>query len=369
MNYPHQDINNRLEEIRNEVFNIIEKSKPLVKGILKERITNYLNNKTAIPETFLEFFEDYITRSKDRINVNTGKKISVTTLTNYKRTFNLLKEFNEKVMKIDFDNIDILFYEKFTAYLQKEYGFSGNTIGKHIKIIKTVLNNAVEKGVNKNFAYKSKQFKIIKEETEAVYLNEQELKQISDLDLSANKRLEKARDLFIIGCYTGLRYSDYSRLTKNDIVEFDGKEMFKIRTKKTDTPILIPILPQVKKILDKYDTLPKISNQKLNSYIKEVCKLVPDLNKTITKTETKNGLRVTKKVEKYKLITTHTARRSFATNMYKRGIPANVIMAITGHKTEKMFLKYIRATQNEKVIDFVRAFEQTNKLEVVSYGK
>ena len=368
LNYPYKEINNRLNIIEEEVINIIETSKPLTAGTLKEKIYNYLNDISETPTELISFFELFILNSKNRINTTTGKRLSDKTILSYTGTLKLLKEFNKDVRKVDFDSIDMEFYDKFTSYLQDVYDFNTNTIGKQIKNLKTVLNNAVEKGVNTNLKYKNRAFKIVTEYTDKIYLNENELQQIIDLDLTENIRLERARDLFILGCYTGLRYSDYSRLTKNDITIKENRKMFKIRAKKTDNTVIIPILPQAQNIIDKYEKLPTLSNQKLNLYIKEVCKLVPSLNEKIIQTSTKNGLRVNKKIEKYKLVSTHTARRSFATNMYKRGIPAQNIMAITGHKTEKMFFTYIRATQDERVLDFVRAFENSNKLKIVNNG-
>ncbi len=369
LNYPYKEINSRLNIIEDDTLNIIEKSKPIVAGILKEKISKYLNKKDTTPIELLPFFNNFTSNLKQRINIR-GKKISNGTITSYKRTYDLLKDFDENVRKIDFDNIDLEFYEKFTSYLKSTCKFAPNTIGKHIKNLKTVLNTATERGINKNLKFKKSAFKVIKEDTDQIYLNEKELQLLIDLDLTNNERLEKARDLFILSCYLGgLRYSDYSKLTKDDIIINEGREMFKIRSQKTDNDVIIPILPQAKNIIDKYDEIPVLSNQKLNEYIKEVCKLVPLLNEKVIQTSTENDLQVSKKIEKYKLVSTRTARKSFATNMYRRGIPIQTIMAITGHKTEKVFLKYVRASQTERVLDFVRAFENSNELKIVNNEK
>ena len=96
-----------------------------------------------------------------------------------------------------------------------------------------------------------------------------------------------------------------------------------------------------------YGKLPKpISNQKYNDYLKEAAKLA-ELNSIFIKTVSINGMKVEKKYPKYKLISSHTARRSFCTNAYKDGIPTLSIMAISGHKTEKAFLKYIKVDGEE----------------------
>ena len=124
--------------------------------------------------------------------------------------------------------------------------------------------------------------------------------------------------------------------------------MFKFRTQKTDEVVYIPLHYRVQEIIDKYDnSIPRaISNQKTNKYLKEIGKLA-GIDTEIAQQERKGNLQYDSKVKKYDLITTHTARRSGATNMFKAGIPAINIMKITGHKTERAFMQYIRITQEE----------------------
>jgi integrase len=222
---------------------------------------------------------------------------------------------------------------------------STNTIGKHIQTIKLVLNEATEKGYNTNLAFKSKRFTSLHEATESIYLTADELVEIEQLDLSQDKRLDKVRDLFLIGCYTGLRYSDFSMLRPEHI----KADFIEINQAKTGGWVVIPVHSTVKKILKKYNGgLPQaISNQKTNEFLKEIGKKVPSLKAKASKGLTKGGVKVHQSFEKWELITSHTARRSFATNEYLAGTPAITIMAITGHKSEKTFLGYIKLTPNE----------------------
>ena len=101
-------------------------------------------------------------------------------------------------------------------------------------------------------------------------------------------------------------------------------------------------------MLRKYDgALPRsISNQKMNDYLKEVCQLA-GIDSKESKAQTKGGKRITKTFEKWQMVSTHTARRSFATNMYLLGIPALTIMQITGHRTEKAFMRYIKLDREQ----------------------
>ncbi len=123
--------------------------------------------------------------------------------------------------------------------------------------------------------------------------------------------------------------------------------LLKVRTEKTDEEVIIPLHTVAKSILDKYSGTPRlISNQKFNQYIKEVCRIV-GLTDLVTLTRTCGGKKVKTTNEKCDVVSSHTARRSFATNAYKAGVPTLAIMAITGHRTEKVFLKYIKVTKEE----------------------
>ena len=301
--------------------------------------------------TFVKFITDYIEKCKSG-NLNhavTGKPLSAATIMNYNNTlFNLERYIKDTRKKVDFDSIDIEFYNSFKDYLETVQKQSLNTIGKHIKIIKSMLNEATEQGINKNLAYKSKKFITLSEDTDTIYLSECELQLIANLNLKKNLKLDSIRDLFLVGCYTGLRFSDLSTLTPDQI----KGSMITITQIKTGKPVVIPVHDIVKTILKKYNgNLPKaISNQKTNEYLKEMCELIPELKTDVTISGTKGGEKVSGKHLKYELVTTHTARRSFATNHYLKGLPTLSIMAITGHKTEKSFLKYIKVTPNEHAI-------------------
>lgn len=328
--------------------------------------------KKKIPEkdlinTLFGFFEDLIKRTENggRVQPTTGKPYSKATIQVYRNTLNRLKEFkNIRKRPIDFNTIDLEFYSDFTEYLSKRLNLSTNTIGKDVKTIKTVLNEATERGINTNLQYKSRRFSTTSEQTDSIYLTEQELKEIESLDLTGNSRLENVRDLFLIGCYTGLRYSDFSIIKPEQIK--DGFIEIKEQSK-TGNPVVIPVHTTVKQILQKYEgQLPRsISNQKTNDYLKEIGKKIPSLKKNFSRTITKAGLKVSSNFEKWELLTTHTARRSFATNEYLNGTPTITIMAITGHRTEKAFLRYIKLTPNEHAKLLKTQWEKRNHLKAV----
>jgi integrase len=208
------------------------------------------------------------------------------------------------------------------------------------------MNEAVDRKLTANLQFKNKRFKNLEEHSESIYLSEDEIKELYDLDLAKSERLNKVRDLFIIGCYTGLRFSDLSQLRPENINELGN--MVKIRTQKTDEVVIIPLNSYIKKILTKYGGNPPeaYSNQKMNEYLKDLGKEAK-IKENIIVTATKGGIRQSETFKKWQLITTHTARRSFATNAYLNNVPTISIMKITGHRTEKAFLKYIRISQED----------------------
>jgi integrase len=144
----------------------------------------------------------------------------------------------------------------------------------------------------------------------------------------------------------------------------DLKEgLIDIRTQKTDEMVSVPILPITRAIIKNYEgktanSLPvSISNQRFNEYLKEVAERFTPLHETITKETTVRGHKVTQTLPKWQLVTTHTARRSFATNMFKEGFPAQTIMKITGHRTEASFMTYLKLSPREYAKTILRDWE------------
>lgn len=333
------DINTRLSEIAKETIRIYyefhNKNITPSNSLLKEKLDNSLKGISS-QLTFYEFVDEFIKRSSN------SKKPS--TIKEYIYTINDLKTFEKYInRRIEWDTIDMNFYDAYMDYQYNVKGNSQNLFGKRIKTLKTFLNNAYERGFNKHLMYKG--FKVIQKETDAIYLTENEIDKIYKLDLIENKRLERVRDLFIIECNTGVRFEDLIHIEKENILE----DSIKIKIRKTGKVLHTLLLPITRKLLKKYNyQLPTISNTNYNKYIKEIGQLT-GLTESIIKNTYKSGKAISIKKKKYELITSHTSRRSFATNMYKRGESPILIMSIIGHKKESTFLKYIRITNEEAV--------------------
>ncbi|MFB6457616.1 phage integrase SAM-like domain-containing protein [Chitinophaga sp. Hz27] len=331
-------IKNTYRKYRNDNDNII----PTI-GQLKSLLDIATGKSQVERPSFLPYYDTFIKRATEgtRISPKTKKSTSPDTNKGYITTYNHLLEF-QKVYKrkIDFDTVDIRFHADYTAYLTHTKKLALNTIGDHIKRIITIMREAQSTGIKVCQDFESDFFFKPHEETDSIYLNEDDLKELAAHDLSNDLRLDRARDLFLIGCYTGLRFSDFSRLSAEHI----QGNFISIKQKKTADPVIIPIHPIIKGLQEKYNgQLPRaISNQKINQYIKEVCALIPCLQMMVTISYTKAGKKEYETLPKWQLVSTHTARRSFATNEYLAGTPVLTIMAITGHRSEKAFMKYIK---------------------------
>jgi integrase len=339
------NINNYLNELQAvteaHIVELKTKGKQVTKSALKRFLDDYTNKRQENDENTLHgFIEAYLKRNLTRVNPVTGKIISYKVQREHERTYQLLKEFEDKYqkgIKLDFEDITLDFYADFTTYLQG-LKLSVNTIGHKIQTLKAWLNEATERGINKSQQYKSHRFKAVTEETENIYLTTQELEQLYRNELPLDS-LVRVRDLFLIGAFTGLRFSDFTSIKAANI----KNDTLYIEQQKTGGRVEIPMHPIVLDIWHKYGQQlpPNISNQKFNEYIKEVCRL-SGIDSMEQKNVTKGGMRVKQTLKKYDLVSSHTARRSFATNLYLSGFPALSIMQITGHKTERAFMKYIK---------------------------
>ncbi|MDO9339333.1 MAG: tyrosine-type recombinase/integrase [Bacteroidales bacterium] len=251
---------------------------------------------------------------------------------------------------LNYNDITIDFYNDFVQFFYSR-NCGANYIGKHIKSLKTIMRQAREEGLHNNMEIERKSFKAISEPVENIYLNEAELKSIFELDLSDNPLLQVARDVFLTGCYLAQRYSDYSKIRISNIRTIEGKKVIDLIQQKTGERVVIPIRHELEIILKRYDyTLPKTFEQKINDRIKDIGKLA-GITEVINYEENRGGLRVKKSVKKYQLIKTHTARRSGCTNLYLAGIPLIDIMKLSGHKTPKEFLKYIKTGKDETALN------------------
>ncbi len=351
--FNYRDFNRMLDYIENTAksvyYRIITEEKVVTLDLLRKELNRKLKRTKQPEELDLnQFINHFITdiESGKRVTEK-GKRYAFGTTKNYKGFQSQLDEFQASKGKLNYVDINSHFYDEFVLFFNKKE-YSPNTIGRHIKNLKTIMRIAREDGLHNNYEIEKKKFKILKAKVKNIFLNEAELKKLADKDLSDNKQLEIARDVFLIGCYTAQRFSDYSRIKKENIkIQKKGDAVIELTQTKTGERCVIPVKPELDAILKKYNNnVPYIYEQKLNKLIKDIAEDV-GIDETITTEITQGGVKKEKRVQKYELIKTHTARRSGITNMYIAGIPTIDIMKLSGHKTEREFLKYVNLTKEQ----------------------
>ncbi len=298
-----------------------------------------------------QFIEEYIAKA----NVTDG------TRKDYQNTLNHLKDFDTyRGKQAGWKTMGYEYYLDLVQYL-KLTGKKGSTIDKIVKNLKVFLSQAdltdnleVNQDFKKIVRGRSLFEKVSDGETEHIYLTEDEIRQITDADMG-DKRLTEIRDLFLIGCWTGLRISDLSRLEIGNIS--DG--LLSITAKKTATKVVVPVTDELQAVLNRYpDRLPKIpTDQHYNRELKKVAERAGISTPVMAETK-RNGMTVVAQVPKYELITSHTARRSFATNLYRRGIATSQLMFLTGHKTEDAFMRYIKVSKEDNAKDVAKKLKK-----------
>ncbi len=228
----HPEFNERLNQIRstiNRTFidfkNQNDHTAPSLEN-LKPLIAKALKKQTK-KQSFLAYYQEFLqkTSSGQRLNHRNKQNIREGVAKGYQTTYNHLLTFSKKWKRnLDFDTVDMDFHSEFTKYLSAApLLLSRNTIGSHFQRIKAVMSDATERAINSNLIFKSKYFIKQTEEAETIYLSEDELREMRDLNLEHNDRLANVRDLFLIGCYTGLRFSDFSVLKSPESRRCDEK--------------------------------------------------------------------------------------------------------------------------------------------------
>ena len=335
-------VNLRLDRIKAEYLKLDLQYQKQGKQLTKEQLKDEFDivfkgkQKKETPNDLESCFTDfYECKFKDG-------SWSKSTKQRYMMLLGLLNEYEKyKSRGIDIRGIDESWITHFRYYCQTVKKHQVNTLGRNIGLLKTFLNYCLKKKYIDNPSFK--EAAVNREVTHQIALNKEEIGVVAQLDLAPNKRLERVRDVFLVGCYTGMRFSDFKRVKSSNISE----GLITIREVKDKTKTLqIPITDKVRAILEKYDwQLPLISEQKFREYLKEIFKLAGFTDLKIK--SKKIGKEVyEKEVPMYKLISTHTARRSFITIMFNSGVPAKAIMSITGHKSINNFQLYYKPTND-----------------------
>lgn len=307
------------------------------------------DDQNEISEYITDAIQYIIDTANTRENGKGGLGLSLSRKKSYQNLMNVVETFQGK-KQLKIKDVDLKFGRDFMDWLINDRKYAESYARKKIDDLKTVCRDAEIQGVPI-----SPQLRKVKggkaKNNFILYLSPEELKQIEGKDLES-RALDNVRKWLLLGCNIGQRGGDLLNISKENLISRNGFEVIELKQQKTGKQITIPILATTKEILK--DGLPyKISIQKFNEQIKQVCKKAeldtPTSGSKVTISTEEGKNRQTKNREKRKvvgtyakweLITSHVCRRSFASNLY--GIlPTPLIMQITGHGTEKMFLSYI----------------------------
>ncbi|MBX3045234.1 MAG: site-specific integrase [Candidatus Kapabacteria bacterium] len=363
-----RQINDKLDDIRVKMKNYfaesekelnrvptVKETKTVLDAIINNREFKQSKDKNDSKQiSFMRVFDLFIedTTTGARLS-GSGKRIKKSTITSYVTTKNHLIELSKgKKKELYFDDINDTFFANLTNYLT-EKKLANNSQGRLVKIVKTFMHWSLEKGFHNNRTF-IKSLKIFDEKTTKIALNKSELEAIENItDLSP--RLERTRDMFLTQCYCGLRFSDLINL-KPENINFEEK-IISIYTVKTKDPLIVPITTKLQVILKKYKSkFPKISSQKYNEAIKELCQEA-GMTDNIQLTYNIGSERIDEIKPKYELISSHTGRRTFITLSLRRGLLEDVIMQVSGHTNKKSFQRYVRIAKSDAINEVRSAWE------------
>ena len=345
--------------VRDNIYSSVEAMKKELTAILNEVFGKEQKEEERKTQGATDWMLKYI--DSDRIDTHTMRYVSERTK-NHQRTVvhRLIQFLTDCKLQNTFETFtSVKFEQQYTNWAYKMKNYKQNTVIATFGVLKPLLNAAKKDGIEiDDTNYKELQGK--GKDVDNIYLTEDEITNIYNLDIKALKEggdidrkstIEETRDLFVIAAWTGLRRSDIAHLS-DAVWSVDGdNDLLTITAEKTKRQIVIPLHPYVKELYKKYDgRFPKLGDKaNTNNHLRNLGRLA-GIDEIVPITENRGGKVNTYHYHKYEMIGMHTARRSFATNMYKRGVPSIAIMQITGHTTETNFLKYIKITKEENAL-------------------
>lgn len=281
---------------------------------------------------------------------------------NFRSALARLRDFEKTKRRMyTLNEVDMDFQRKFVGYMVSE-GLKANTIKTRMSTVHTVMREAFVRGLTKNETYNDPDFIPLPEAVDSVYLTDGQIDGLSRLDIrrwngeiegvKMSERtvrvLEETRDVFMMGCMTGQRFSDYSRIERSMTVNIAGYRFVRLRQRKTGITVLIPMSKRMDELLERYGgKMPKVGMTAFNRNLK----ILGEMMGWTWHHDTAEG-----EMRFCDMMSSHTARRSFATNAYQRGVPLKSIMAVTGHTSERTLRIYLRLGAKEKALMAARDF-------------
>ena len=330
------------------------------------------------------FLENFLEGIKNGRIKNGAENYTLNTCKVWSNFLGILKRFIQ-IYPFTWKDINKALADHFVSFMEKN-GYMVTSINKYIICFKAMIQNAMDQELHNNLiALRAFSKKKIQETDKAkeIYLTKAELQALYEMPLEGLK--DKVRDVFLVGCYTCQRFSDYARLEKENFTKTaKGTKVVRIVQEKTGNDVVIPILnDNLLHIAEKYGyDIPKVNDVILNRYIKQILK---ELSSTVPSLARKERTLLTMKERekekqglvsferdnkenvikpRYELVSSHTARRSGITNLYLSGnFDTYQMMSISGHRDEKTFYEYIKLSSDE-VADSIAQKKEEHKNEL-----
>jgi len=348
------EMEEHFHKIKSFVLRKFDNEEEIKPNWLKDALHEYYHppKVTAVPESLLAYFDYYLDLRKSEIIPLTKSYLKWNEIKNKVARF---QKATGKQYKIR--DVNETFKKEWANWCDHQK-YAPQTTKKNLSYIKTICLHAQTKGIQVSPELAPLSIRLKEKAVPKVYLSFQELEQIKALN-DLPEYLDNARDWLLISCYTGQRISDFMRFNSSMIRKSKGKHFLDLTQQKTGKDVTVPLIPEVLEILDKRngDFPRRISDQRYNDYIKEVCERAGINNEMygkkamVTKMKGKEVKRAVPGVyPKFELIGSHVGRRSFATNYYGK-IPTSYLKNITGHSTEAMLLRYIGKTSNDTAFE------------------
>jgi site-specific recombinase XerD len=342
-NYPNAiQLNSALDKIEQEIekkhFEIITIKPNVSNDFLFAEL-----QKTLVPneKNFITIFEEFINSKKHTTSESFVKKLITLK--------NRLVEFSEQTnTNLTFENLNLLFSEKFINYLIEVENYANNSIEKLLSLLKTFIRwaNMREYSNISNLDF----LKYKKNETDTFALTLDELRRISKLKISDSDYMKRSRDAFVVACMSGVRFSDVKQISKTQVK--DG--ILELRQQKTKAIAEIPINSEITNILNSYQEdkpFAELTNQVVNRYLKEIAK-ESGIDEPITKSKISGAKVITTTKPKYEFVSFHASRRTFVTISLHLNINAEYVRQVSGHKSLNEFQKYIRMNKKQIIEEY-----------------
>lgn len=388
-------INELMQDLKTELYKVINGYDDISADLLKNALSAFVNKRFSTlpdaPADMVEYIEWLISEMKSGNRLNKGKPYDNDTIKQYGNILGVVKRFRQHFKEATGNNLVWDSFSKRTTadiymrYLDS-YGYSVSSRNKYVSAMQVLLRYAKQDGLHQHdgdtFLYQVPEKN--DEMKRKVYLTDEEIQALYEMKLDPGSTYDKVRDIFLTGCYTGQRISDYGRISKaNFITTKRGTNVVSLRQVKTGTDITIPILnDNLLAIVNKYDGyIPKVADQVVNRYIKDILEILSDEVPTLKEyfstilTMEERKAESDGKIEyeresgkvikpKYELVSSHTARRSCLTNLYKtHEFTDEQLMSISGHKDKQTFYTYILVS-GEEIAEEIAA-----KLEAMKQAK